>query len=349
MSRPEFRDTLQVPLARKLETDGLWRFGNFTNAATNGQPERVRPPRGRVQNPLRRPVLRRAVENRLRPGHARAGQHQLPPQFQRNEAAVDSELAWLPAIEMKPPLDRAVAKPILRRHKFRRRSTRPTASCSSRGSTARPPASRAAWWTRRFRRNATGLWGRAYFDARGLEKTNSYYLGDEWILGAAQISRALGFETVVDDKPDVFPARFSHEPDRDLRRVVCGQRQWAVPTAEGRIHARRVRVSFAFVQRGRPFADANRTGSARCSPKARPARWAACMNRIFPSRQTSRCFSHGSPPASSPLARPRGPRNRRSPGRPPSSATRFTGHSANRRRHCMSELTAAPQPACRMA
>ena len=54
-----------------------------------------------------------------------------------------------------------------------------------------------------------GLWGRAYFDARGLTQSQTnYWLGDEWILGAAQISRALGFETVVDDKPGLFPLDF---------------------------------------------------------------------------------------------------------------------------------------------
>jgi hypothetical protein len=53
-----------------------------------------------------------------------------------------------------------------------------------------------------------GLWGRGYFDARGLEKTNNYFIGDQWILTAAQISRQLGFETVIDDKPETFPADF---------------------------------------------------------------------------------------------------------------------------------------------
>ena len=52
-----------------------------------------------------------------------------------------------------------------------------------------------------------GLWGRAYFDLRGL--TNSHYkLGDDWIRGAAELSRRLGFETIVDDKPDTFSAAF---------------------------------------------------------------------------------------------------------------------------------------------
>jgi tetratricopeptide (TPR) repeat protein len=54
-----------------------------------------------------------------------------------------------------------------------------------------------------------GLWGRAYFDARGLPKSETnYFQGDAWILGAAEIARRLGFETVVDDKPETFPADF---------------------------------------------------------------------------------------------------------------------------------------------
>ena len=66
-----------------------------------------------------------------------------------------------------------------------------------------------------------GLWGRAYFDARGLPKSNTnYYLGDEWILGAAEICRQLGFETTVDDQAGHFSREFSHEPDRDLLRLV---------------------------------------------------------------------------------------------------------------------------------
>jgi hypothetical protein len=52
-----------------------------------------------------------------------------------------------------------------------------------------------------------GLWGRAYFDARGITNS-SYKLGDEWILGAAQLCSRLGFDTVVDDKPTTFPADF---------------------------------------------------------------------------------------------------------------------------------------------
>ena len=42
MTRAEFRDALQFPLASRLVVDNLWRFGSVTNAATNGQPDACR-------------------------------------------------------------------------------------------------------------------------------------------------------------------------------------------------------------------------------------------------------------------------------------------------------------------
>src|SRR5208283_2831031 len=41
MTRAEFGDDLQFPLASHLVVDNLWRFGSVTNAAINGQPKRV--------------------------------------------------------------------------------------------------------------------------------------------------------------------------------------------------------------------------------------------------------------------------------------------------------------------
>jgi len=52
-----------------------------------------------------------------------------------------------------------------------------------------------------------GLWGRAYFDLRGLSDT-SYKVGDDWIRGASEIAKRLGFETIVDEKPETFSAAF---------------------------------------------------------------------------------------------------------------------------------------------
>ncbi len=52
-----------------------------------------------------------------------------------------------------------------------------------------------------------GLWGRAYFDLRGLTNTN-YKLGDDWIRSAAEVIKRLGFETVIDEQPETFSAAF---------------------------------------------------------------------------------------------------------------------------------------------
>ena len=52
-----------------------------------------------------------------------------------------------------------------------------------------------------------GLWGRAYFDARGIRE-GGYLPGDEWIRKAAETTRRFGFETVLDDTAPTFSAGF---------------------------------------------------------------------------------------------------------------------------------------------
>jgi len=208
MSRDQFRDSLQLPLAKKLESDGLWTFASVTIAATNGQPEHA--VRKVVASKIRYAVLCYGVPLKIA---SDAGIHEiaaekLRPEFQRNDAAVDSELAWLPLVKTDFVLtgpfpnwlygatNAAMLNPtngIL----LVARLDGPTADI------ARGLADKA------MQAEGDGLWGRAYFDARGLPKTDTnYFLGDAWILGAAEISRRLGFETVVDDKPQTFAADF---------------------------------------------------------------------------------------------------------------------------------------------
>jgi tetratricopeptide (TPR) repeat protein len=52
-----------------------------------------------------------------------------------------------------------------------------------------------------------GLWGRAYFDLRGLTD-GPYKKGDQWIGFAATNAISYGFETVIDNKPETFSAGF---------------------------------------------------------------------------------------------------------------------------------------------
>jgi tetratricopeptide (TPR) repeat protein len=54
---------------------------------------------------------------------------------------------------------------------------------------------------------ANGLWGRCYFDLRGLTE-GSYKTGDDMLRATADMVRMLGFETIVDNNPGTFPADF---------------------------------------------------------------------------------------------------------------------------------------------
>jgi uncharacterized protein (TIGR03790 family) len=207
MSRDEFRDSLQMPLARKLETDKLWRFGSVTIAATNGQPERVE--RRIVATKIRYAVLCYGVPLKIAPvpiAHE-PGKEIAHPELLRDEASVDSELSWLPLVEMGISLAGPLNNWVYGATNSAMLS--PTNGVLLVARLDGPNADLARGLVdKALAAERDGLWGRAYFDARGLDKTNNYYLGDEWILGAGEICRELGFETTVDKNPATFPADF---------------------------------------------------------------------------------------------------------------------------------------------
>jgi uncharacterized protein (TIGR03790 family) len=207
MSRDEFRDSLQMPLARKLETDKLWQFGSVTIAATNGQPERVE--RRIVATKIRYAVLCYGVPLKIAPvpiAHE-PGKEIAHPELLRDEASVDSELSWLPLVEMGISLAGPLNNWVYGATNSAMLS--PTNGVLLVARLDGPNADLARGLVdKALAAERDGLWGRAYFDARGLDKTNNYYLGDEWILGAGEICRELGFETTVDKNPATFPADF---------------------------------------------------------------------------------------------------------------------------------------------
>lgn len=52
-----------------------------------------------------------------------------------------------------------------------------------------------------------GLWGRSYVDLRDI-KDGQYKQGDDWIKLASEVTSKLGWETIVDNKPETFPRSF---------------------------------------------------------------------------------------------------------------------------------------------
>ena len=208
ISRAEFHDTLQVPLAKKLEADGLWKFGSVTLAATNDQPKRKVTHVSKSK--IRYAVLCYGVPLKIR---ADPDLHEVVPEkmqavLRRNEASVDSELAWLPLSRTPFPLTGPLPNCVYGATNLA--SLDPTNGILLVARLDGPSAKVAGKLVdKSVQAERDGLWGRAYFDARGIARSDTnYFLGDLWILAAAQIARQLGFETTVDDMPGTFPASF---------------------------------------------------------------------------------------------------------------------------------------------
>jgi uncharacterized protein (TIGR03790 family) len=207
MSRAEFHDTLQLPLAKKLERDGLWKLAMTFYKGTNNEPDRA--VRKVVESKIRFCVLCYGVPLKIAPDtnifEARA--EKMQPELRRNEAAVDSELTWLPLLNMDFVLTGPFPNWLYCATNTAMFNPTNGFLIVARLDGPTPEIARSLV-DKALAAERDGLWGRAYFDARGLDPTNTYYLGDEWILAAAQVSRQLGFETTVDDKPETFPASF---------------------------------------------------------------------------------------------------------------------------------------------
>ncbi|HEY4952783.1 MAG TPA: TIGR03790 family protein [Verrucomicrobiae bacterium] len=208
MSRAEFRDSLQLPLAKKLESDDLWTLATIHYPATNNQP--ARSIRKVVASKIRYVVLCYGVPLKIAPDADlhEAVAEKMQPELRRNEAAVDSELTWLPLLKMEFPVTGPFPNWLY--GATNAALFHPTNGILLVTRLDGPSADIARGLVdKAMQAERDGLWGRAYFDARGLEKSDTnYYLGDAWILGAAEISRRLGFETIIDDKPELFPASF---------------------------------------------------------------------------------------------------------------------------------------------
>ena len=206
MSRQDFRNDLQRPLAKKLEDINLWRTGRGDLPGTNGT--RVRVAKKVVESKIRYAVLCYGVPLKIRRDTTlnEAEEATMRPELRRNEAAVDSELACLPLTYSGYTL----AGPLVNTLYSATNASlfHPTNGVLMVARLDAPtPALARGLVEKALQAEAEGLWGRAYFDLRNIADPN-YKIGDDWIRSASQIAQLVGFDTVVDEGGDTFPASF---------------------------------------------------------------------------------------------------------------------------------------------
>lgn len=195
ITREDFETRLQQPLWRELVTRGLF--------STNG-PSRA--PKSAVTSAkVRYAVLCYGVPVKIAPDTSRseAGAEKFPVELRRNEAAVDSELAALPLLPLAPLITGPLGNPFF--GSTNREAMHPTNGVMLVARLDGPsPEIAMGLVDKALSAERNGLWGRAYFDWRGLTE-GPYKVGDEWMKIAHEVARTAGFETVTNSSPGTFP------------------------------------------------------------------------------------------------------------------------------------------------
>ena len=208
MSRKEFLDQLQQPLLKKLEESKLLVFGSATNRAPDAKAGDA-PFRRVIEARIRYAALCYGVPARILkdPALVEETASQLPPEMQRNEAAVDTQLALLPVSEQKLPWVGSIRSPFF--GATNASLLHPTNGLLMVTRLDGPSAAIARGLVdKAIEAETNGFWGRAYFDARGLATNDNYRLGDEFMRGAAAAAQRFGFETELDEKPETVSAGY---------------------------------------------------------------------------------------------------------------------------------------------
>ncbi len=206
ISRSEFNRRLQHPLARKLESLKLWRLGKGDLPGTNQV--HFRSNRKVVESKIRYAVLCYGVPPIIQndPGLSEPAAEKMRPELRRNEAAVDSELACLPLRAHGYPLTGPHLNPLYATTNALELHPTNGVLLVARLDGPTPEMARRLV-DQALQAETNGLWGRAYFDVRNIPDPG-YKPGDDWIRNAAMLATKMGFDTVVDENSDTFPASF---------------------------------------------------------------------------------------------------------------------------------------------
>jgi len=201
MTRAEYRTQLEKPLQKFLEGKKLFSFKADLEPKVAGHKWKL----GATK--IRYAVLCYGVPSKiLEDGSlSEPGSEKLKKELQRNDAAVDSELALLPLNDPKRMLAGAAMNPAAAA--INAAMLHPTNGILLVARLDGPSATVAKGLVdKAMQAETNGLWGRSYFDLRGV--TNEYKVGDDSIRIAAEVNYKFGFETIMDEKPETFSADF---------------------------------------------------------------------------------------------------------------------------------------------
>ena len=204
LTRAEFRNDLEQPLLKFLEDKAIFVYrANFPSDKSRDAALKWK----LTDSKIRYAVLCYGVPSRILRDNSlvEPDAEKLKPELRRNEAAVDSELATLPLNDPKRLLAGPSGNPFY--GVTNGAMLNPTNGILLVARLDGPTAAIARGLVdKAMEAEANGLWGRGYFDIRGM--TNEYKLGDDWMRTAAEVNARFGFETIVDDKPTTFPGDF---------------------------------------------------------------------------------------------------------------------------------------------
>ena len=193
VSRADYEKTIAEPLCNAFRAHGWWK----TEADLED---------GRVcESALRNVALIRGIPLKIAPCPAGEGDQPLTraPELNRNEAAVDSELAVLGL--RSPQISGPVENPCFQN----RQHPEPMPAWMLR--VCRLDAAHAATVRRMIdaalAAEKTGLWGFAYVDARGLAG-GPHLEGDVWLRAVAADAASRGTVCIQDEAPTQFPEHY---------------------------------------------------------------------------------------------------------------------------------------------
>ncbi|MFM1769753.1 MAG: hypothetical protein RJA22_2282 [Verrucomicrobiota bacterium] len=206
ISRPDYLERLQGPVFRWLEEQGLLTFSPATNVVP-GRPE-LPPFRQALAARVRYVLLCYGVPVKILrdPTLKEAGTENLALELKRTEAAVDSQLTLLPVSEAPAPWAGPLRNPFALATNTGYLHPVNGLLMVTRLDGPTPELARALV-DRALEGETNGLWGRAYFDLRGLTN-GGYKAGDDMLGMTALAASRHGFEVTLDEKPETFPARF---------------------------------------------------------------------------------------------------------------------------------------------